>query len=120
MLRKNQKERRKTRIRVKIRGTAERPRLSVFRSNKTIYAQLIDDESKKTLVSASEKDIDQKINKQKKVKTKTERSILVGEVLAQKAVKKKIKRVVFERGIYRYHGRVKALAEGAKKGGLDF
>lgn len=111
---KKQKQRRKTKIRAKIKNTAQRPRLTVFRSNQRIYAQIIDDEQGKTLVAASEKEI------KKKAETKTERAALVGEVLAQKASKKKIKKVVFDRGPYRYHGRVKALAEGARKGGLQF
>ena len=111
---KNQKQRRKTKIRAKIKGTGQRPRLTVFRSNQRIYAQIIDDEQGKTLVAVSEKEI------KKKAKTKTEKATLVGEVLAQKANKKKIKKVVFDRGSYRYHGRVKTLAEGAKKGGLEF
>lgn len=115
MKKKSQKEKRKTRVRIKIRGTAKKPRLSVFRSHQTIYAQIINDEQGKTLVSASEKEI-----KSKKNKTKTERAKLVGETLAKKALKKEIKQVIFDRGPYRYHGRVKALAEGAREGGLKF
>lgn len=120
MTKKSQKERRKARVRIKIGGTAERPRLSVFRSNRKIYAQLIDDEKGKTLIAASERELDKKTKKQKNRKTKTERASLVGELLAKRAAKKKIKQVVFDRGSYRYHGRVKALAEGARKGGLKF
>lgn len=115
MIKKTQKERRKTRVRAKIRGTVQRPRFSVFRSNKTIYAQLIDDDQQKTLVSASEKEI-----KAEKGKTKTEKAQMVGQILASKAIRKKIKKVVFDRGFYRYHGRVKSLAEGARKEGLEF
>lgn len=115
MIKKSQKEKRKTRVRIKTRGTAERPRLTVFRSNKRIYAQLIDDEARKTLLAVSEKEI-----KPKTKQAKTEKAGLVGEILAKKALKKKIKQVVFDRGSYRYHGRVKALAEGARKGGLEF
>lgn len=115
MIRKTQKERRKTKVRIKIKGTAKRPRLSVFRSNKRIYAQLIDDETRKTLMAASEKEIKSKIKQ-----TKTEKAKLLGEILAKKALKKKIKQVVFDRGSYGYHGRVRALAEGARKGGLQF
>ena len=100
---------------IKIRGTAKRPRLSVFRSNKRIYAQLIDDEARKTLLAASEKEIKPEIKQ-----AKTEKAKLVGEILAKKALRKKIKQVVFDRGPFRYHGRVKALAEGARKGGLKF
>jgi len=115
MKKKSQKEKRKTRVSIKIRGTAKRPRLSVFRSNKRIYAQLIDDEARKTLLAASEKEI-----KPKAKQAKTEKAKLVGEILAKKALRKKIKQVVFDRGPFRYHGRVKALAEGARKGGLKF
>jgi large subunit ribosomal protein L18 len=115
MPKKSSKEKRKTRVRAKIRGTAKRPRLSVFRSNKAIYVQLIDDEQRKTLVAASEKELAKKT--EKKI-TKTEKAKLIGELIAKKALKKKIKAVVFDRGSYRYHGRVKALAEGARKGGL--
>lgn len=100
----------------KIKGTAKRPRLSVFRSNKVIYAQIIDDEKRKTLVAASEKEIKLSSNKA----TKTDRAHEVGKIIAKKAIKKKIKTVVFDRGSYQYHGRVKALAEGARKGSLKF
>lgn len=94
-----------------------RKRLSVSRSNSHIYAQIIDDEVNKTLVSAS----DLEIKKEKGVKlTKSQIANKVGELLAEKAVKKKIKEIVFDRGQYQYHGRVKALAEGAKKKGLSF
>ncbi|MCS6819401.1 MAG: 50S ribosomal protein L18 [Chitinophagales bacterium] len=103
------------RIRSKVSGTAERPRLSVFRSNKEIYAQLIDDEAGVTLVSASTRD-----NGFVKTGTKTEQSKAVGLALAAKALEKGIKSVVFDRNGYLYHGRVKALAEGAREGGLSF
>jgi large subunit ribosomal protein L18 len=107
---------RKLRVRAKVKGTEKRPRLSVFRSNKGIYAQIIDDESGKTLVSVSFTD-----KGVKKTKTsKTEVAFLVGEALAVKALKAKIKKVVFDKGAYKYHGRVEKLAEGARKGGLDF
>lgn len=117
MSRENQKLKRKKRIRAKIRGTSKKPRLSVFRSNKSIYAQLIDDEKGQTLVFASEKEIGRKPKKGSQ--TKTEKARLVGEILGQKAVKKGIKQAVFDRGLYQYHGRIKALAEGARKGGLE-
>ncbi len=104
---------RKKRVRARVVGTKERPRLSVFRSNKYIYAQLIDDESQKTLVSASSSEVKEK-------KLKMEVAELVGEALAKKALKKKIKKAVFDRSGYRYHGRVAKLAEGARKGGLEF
>lgn len=91
-----------------------RARLSVFRSNKYIYAQVIDEEKQYTLVSASEKDIT------KPVGTKTERARLVGQLLAQKAKKKRVSEVFFDRGRFTYKGRIKALAEGAREGGLKF
>lgn len=98
--------RRKNRTRAKIHGTAERPRLSVFRSNRYTYVQLIDDKIGKTLVSALTK----------KVKNSSEQ---LGELIAKKAVEKGIGKAVFNRGNYKYHGRVKAVAEGARKGGLQ-
>jgi large subunit ribosomal protein L18 len=101
------------RIRAKISGAKERPRLSVFRSNKHIFLQLIDDSAGKTLVSASDL-------KMKKKGTKTEIAKEVGKELAKLAKAKKIKKVVFDRGGYKYHGRVKASAEGAREGGLEF
>jgi large subunit ribosomal protein L18 len=110
---KKLRKKRELRVRAKVRGTSQKPRLSVFRSNKAIYAQLIDDERGKTLVAIRESEIGKK-------GTKTERAIRVGEVLAAKAKKLKLEKVVFDRGSYRYHGRVKALAEGARKGGLKF
>ena len=111
-----QRSRAKRRVRAKISGTAERPRLSVFRSNKQIYAQLIDDENGKTLVSASsrEKDVvDEKVNK-------IEQAVKVGALIAEKAKAAGIESVVFDRNGYLYHGRVKNLAEAARKGGLKF
>ncbi|MBI4078941.1 MAG: 50S ribosomal protein L18 [Candidatus Levybacteria bacterium] len=108
-------KRRKKRIRSKIIGTSKRPRLSVFRSNKYMYAQIIDDERQKTIVGVSEKELAQK----EKV-TKVTRAQALGEQLAKKVKKYKITRVVFDRGSYKYHGRVKAVALGAQKGGLQF
>ncbi len=99
-------------IRKKVRGTATIPRLSVFRSNKQISAQLIDDQDAKTLLSASDRDIKEK-NKVKKAKE-------TGINLAKMATKKNIQKVVFDRSGFKYHGRVKALAEGAREGGLEF
>lgn len=99
-------------IRKKVSGTAERPRLSVFRSNKSIYAQLIDDVKGVTISCASSKDL-------KSAKgNKVEISQLVGKELAKKAGSQGVQEAVFDRGGYRYHGRVKALAEGAREGGL--
>jgi len=117
--------RRKKRVRSKIRVSLKYPRLCVFRSSKHIYAQIIDDRKATTLVSASDIELSKDTNgSQKKEKsisqTKTEKAFAVGELIAKKALKKNIKKVVFDRGSYRYHGRVKALADGARKGGLEF
>lgn len=97
-----------------------RPRLSVFRSNKKIYCQLIDDKIGKTLVAASESDFSPKLKKVVKKMTKTQKAQLVGQILAKKAKVKGVKRIFFDRGSYKYHGRVKALAEQLRKGGLEF
>ncbi|MCX6731581.1 MAG: 50S ribosomal protein L18 [Candidatus Parcubacteria bacterium] len=114
------KEIRHRRVRAKVRGTKDKPRLSVFRSNKHIFLQLIDDNSKKTLISAS--DFQPKAGppraEKKLKKTKTEIAREVGKLLAESAKAKRIKNVVFDRGGYKYHGRVKAAAEGAREGGL--
>ncbi|UAY52627.1 50S ribosomal protein L18 [Ferruginibacter albus] len=106
----------KYRIRKKISGVGAKPRLSIFRSNSDIYAQLINDESGVTIASASSKDKD--IVAQKG--TKTEKSKLVGGAIARKAGELGVNTVVFDRGGYIYHGRVKAVAEGAREGGLQF
>lgn len=103
-------------IRQKLSGVAHKPRLSVFRSNNDIYVQLIDDSKGQTLASASSRDKD--IQAQKG--TKSEKSKLVGQVIARKASDLGLTEVVFDRGGYLYHGRVKALADGARKGGLKF
>ncbi|MBE0690053.1 MAG: 50S ribosomal protein L18 [Anaerolineae bacterium] len=110
--------RRHRRVRAKISGTANCPRLNVFRSTANIYAQVIDDETGRTLVSAST--IDQEIVAQLDDKTKTEAAKIVGTVVAQRAKDAGISRVVFDRGGYRYFGRVSALADGAREGGLEF
>ena len=110
------REKIKFRVRKKIAGTAQRPRLSVFRSNTDIYVQLIDDEGAKTLASASSRDKD--IAAQKV--TKSEQSKLVGSAIARKAGELGLKDIVFDRGGYLYHGRVKAVADGAREGGLKF
>lgn len=107
-----QQARRLIRIRKKIRAVSDRPRLTVFRSNMNIYAQIIDDTKAKTLVSAS--------SKETKVKQKLEQAAEVGKLIAQKAKDAKIKTVVFDKGAYKFHGRVKALADGAREGGLVF
>jgi large subunit ribosomal protein L18 len=108
---------RKRRVRAKVFGTTERPRLSVFRSNKHIYSQIIDDGKGETLVAISDKGLAR--TKTKNLK-KTQVAALVGEELAKAAKAKKISRIVFDRGGYRYHGRVKALAEAARKAGMKF
>jgi len=107
--------RRKKRVKAKVFGTKLRPRLSVFRSLRHLYAQVIDDEKSITLISAS----DLEIGKLKEKVTKTQLAFKVGEELAKKSLKKKIKKLVLDRNGYRYHGRVKALADGARKGGLE-
>jgi large subunit ribosomal protein L18 len=104
------------RIRAKIAGTAVKPRLSVFRSNTEIYVQLINDDDAVTLASASSKDKDIKAQ----AGNKTEKSKMVGEAIARKAKELGIENVVFDRGGNLYHGRVKAVAEGAREGGLVF
>lgn len=106
---------RKARVRAKITGIKERPRLSVFRSNIHIFGQIIDDVKGVTLVSCSDIEL-----KEKGKITKTEIAGKVGEEIAKKALLKKIKNVTFDRSGFRYHGRVKSLAEGARKGGLVF
>jgi large subunit ribosomal protein L18 len=104
------------RIRKKVAGTAQKPRLSVFRSNTEIYVQLIDDVNSVTLASASSRDKD--IAAQKVVKT--EKAKLVGAAIARKATELGLKDVVFDRGGNLYHGRVKSVADGAREGGLQF
>ena len=105
------------RIRKKLEGTAERPRLSIFRSNKQIYAQVIDDRNGTTIVSASSRE--KSIGENDKMK-KTEVAALVGKSIAQKCLDGGITSVVFDRGGYKYHGRVKSLADAAREGGLKF
>ena len=106
------------RVRKRVQGTRSRPRLNVFRSLKHIYAQIIDDTKGHTLVAAST--LDPEIRGRLNGLTKTEQARLVGELIAKRARRRRIKRVVFDRGGYKYHGRVKALAEAAREGGLDF
>jgi len=112
----DRRERLRFRIRKTVSGTSDRPRLAVFRSNKEIDAQIIDDVNGKTITAASSRDkgIDaSKINK-------TEAANLVGKALAEKALKAGVESITFDRGGYLYHGRVKSLAEGAREGGLKF
>jgi large subunit ribosomal protein L18 len=109
------KERRKRRTRARLSGSLERPRLSVFRSNNYTYVQIIDDENGKTLASASTMEL----KKQTKA-TGKELAEKLGELISKKAIEKGIKKVVFDRGSYNYHGRVQAVADAARKGGLEF
>ena len=110
--------RRHTRVRKKIYGTLERPRLNVFRSINDIYVQIIDDDNSNTLVSASS--IDKMLRERMDGLNKTDQARLVGEEIAKRALDKGITKVVMDRGGYFYTGRIKALAEGARKGGLEF
>ncbi len=112
------RKRRHRRIRARLSGTAERPRLNVFRSLDHIYVQVIDDESGKTIVSAST--VDKNLRADIDGKTKKEQAKLVGKAVAERAQAAGVKEVVFDRGGYLYHGRVQALAEGAREGGLEF
>jgi large subunit ribosomal protein L18 len=112
------RKRRHQRVRKKVIGTAERPRLNVYRSLKDIYVQIIDDGEGRTLVSASSLEIG--LKNEMKGKTKTEQARLVGEKIAERAKAKGIQQVVFDRGGYKYIGRVQALAEGARESGLEF
>jgi large subunit ribosomal protein L18 len=120
------RQKRHQRVRARITGTAKIPRLSVFRSHKHVYAQLIDDEKMVTLVSAN--DLELKSKKQEKSaekegqtrSRKANTAYLVGQLIAEKALDKKIKKIVFDRGGYKYWGRVQALADGARDSGLIF
>ncbi|HLY49081.1 MAG TPA: 50S ribosomal protein L18 [Solirubrobacteraceae bacterium] len=105
---------RRRRVRAKVRGSAERPRISVFRSNRGVFAQLIDDEGGRTLASAGWTEADIRALKP------LEQAKRVGELLAQRAAEAGVQEAVFDRGGYQYHGRVRALAEGAREGGLRF
>jgi len=110
--------RRHIRVRQKVNGTSEQPRLCVFRSLRHIYAQVVDDSKGLTLAAAST--LDEEITKDDKKKNKTSQAEMVGTLLAKRASEKKISQVAFDRGGFKYHGRVKALAEAARKGGLKF
>ncbi len=112
------RKRRHRRIRAKISGTAVRPRLNVFRSSEHIYAQVIDDEAGRTLVSAST--VDAGLRSDLDGKTKKEQATAVGKAVAERAKAAGIETIVFDRGGYLYHGRIKALADGAREGGLKF
>ena len=119
----NKRKIRHIRVRKKISGTSEYPRLSVFRSNKFIYAQIIDDEANKTIASCSSKDKDVSSDKTENKSGLTQKSFdayKAGLIISKKCKKSGITKVVFDRGGYKYHGRVKALAEGARENGLEF
>ena len=121
MARKNSRLMRKIRhqrVRKGLRGTAERPRLAVFRSLQHIYAQVVDDTQGHTLAAAST--LDAEVRADLSDKDKIAQAAVVGEVIAKRAQEAGVERVVFDRGGYKYHGRVKSLAEAARKGGLDF
>ena len=111
---RQRRQRRRHRVRAKISGTAERPRLSVYRSNKGVFAQLIDDVEGRTLAAANWTE------PELRELGRTEQAKKAGELLAERAKKAGVERCVFDRSGYRYHGRVKALAEGAREGGLEF
>lgn len=112
------RQKRHRRVRKKVSGTAARPRLNVYRSLCNIYAQLIDDSKSVTLVSAST--IDSDVKSRVTTGGNVESAKVVGEVLAKRAIEKGVKKVVFDRGGYMYHGRVQSLAEGAREAGLEF
>lgn len=112
------RERRHLSVRKNINGSPDKPRLNVFRSLAEIYAQVIDDEAGHTLAAASS--IDHELREKVKGLKKNEQARLVGQLVARRAIEKGIKQVVFDRGGFRYIGRVKALADGAREGGLDF
>lgn len=117
-LKEESKRKIRKRIRKKIKGTAERPRVYVFKSNRYIYSQAIDDLTGTVLASASS--VEKEYREKKKRTKNIEASQTVGEMIAKRLKKKKIKKVVFDRGVYPYHGRIKALAEAMRKEGLIF
>lgn len=127
LTKKDKRIRRHKRVTAKVSGTVKIPRFSVYRSNMAIYAQLIDDENSKTLVSVNSlkmkgKDITIKDSEGKEIKLTSKQALAfaVGKEVAKKALENKIEKVVFDRGGYKYHGRVKAVAMGAREGGLKF
>jgi large subunit ribosomal protein L18 len=119
VIKRKGREKRRRRVRKRVSGTSERPRLTVFRSSKHIYAQLIDDVHGKSLVSTSSLSPELR-QKRNELKGKCAVGKEVGSILAEKAKKEKITKVVFDRAGYLYHGRVKAVADGAREGGLEF
>ena len=116
--RKTLRLKRKKRIRKNINGTPDRPRMSVFRSAKHIYTQIVDDTQGITLVSAST--TEKEVREQQKFENKTAAALFIGQLIAERAAEKGIKSVVFDRNGFLYHGRVKAVTDGARKAGLDF
>lgn len=117
-LKKQARLKRKKRIRKHLVGTQERPRLNIFRSSKHIYAQVIDDEHGHTLVAASS--VEKIVKEQPKFKNKIAAADFVGKLIGERAIKKGLKKVVFDRGGFLFHGRVKAVSNGAREAGLDF
>ena len=117
-LKKQARLKRKKRIRKHLMGTQERPRLNVFRSSKHIYAQVIDDEHGHTLVAASS--VEKIVKEQPKFENKIAAADFVGKLIGERAIKKGLKKVVFDRGGFLFHGRVKAVSDGAREAGLDF
>lgn len=117
-LKKKARLKRKKRIRKKLSGTKEKPRLSVFRSSKHVYAQIVDDTEGHTLVAASS--VEKQVKEQPKFDNKVAVASFVGKLLAERATGKGIKRVVFDRNGFLYHGRVKAVSDGAREAGLEF
>jgi len=117
-LRKRARLRRKKRVRKKINGTPERPRLSVFRSAKHIYAQLIDDSCGNTLISVSS--MEKTVKDHPEFENKIEKAGFLGKLIGERAIKKGFTKIVFDKNGYLYHGRVKAVSEGARKAGLNF
>jgi len=109
------RRRRSSRIRSKINGSSLKPRLNVFKSNRFLYIQIIDDSKGCTLVSASNRDLVKKVNN-----NNIQTAFDIGKIIAKKALEKKIKQVVFDRNGYKYHGKIKSLADGARDGGLNF
>ncbi len=118
LIKKIAKDRIRKRIRNKIRGTSERPRVHVFKSNRYVYTQVINDVDNRILASAST--LEKEFKQKKKNFKNVEACQVLGEMLAQRLKAKKIESVIFDRGVYRYHGRIKALAEAMRKGGLTF
>jgi large subunit ribosomal protein L18 len=116
--RKLARQKRKVRIRKNINGTPVRPRLTIFRSARHVYAQIVDDTAGKTIVAAST--LDKVFKEQPKFENKISAASFVGKLVAERALDKGIKKVVFDRNGFLYHGRVKALSDGARKAGLDF